>query len=96
MSDESGRLKGRADLGVTLDSFELHGKSYKIETSSQSRVSKGHKKRNTALIGGGAGLGAALGAMAGGGKGALIGAGAGRAQGPRARRQPAKRMSCCR
>src|SRR5579872_4760038 len=61
-SDESGRLKGRADLGVTLDSFELHGKSYKIETSSQSRVSKGHKKRNSLLVGGGAGLGAALGA----------------------------------
>ena len=80
-SDESGRLKGRADLGVTLDSFELHGKSYRIETSSQSRVSKGHKKRNSLLIGGGAGLGAALGAVAGGGKGALIGAGAGAAAG---------------
>jgi hypothetical protein len=80
-SDESGRLKGRADLGVTLDSFELRGKSYKIETSSQTRVSKGHKKRNTVLIGGGAGLGAALGAVAGGGKGALIGAGAGAAAG---------------
>ena len=80
-SDESGRLKGRADLGVTLDSFELHGKSYKIETSSQSRVSKGHKKRNSLLVGGGAGLGAALGAVAGGGKGALIGAGAGAAAG---------------
>ena len=77
VSDESGRLKGRADLGVTLDSFKLHGKSYKIETSSEGRVSKGHKKRNTVLIGGGAGLGAALGALAGGGKGALIGAGAG-------------------
>jgi hypothetical protein len=81
VSDESGRLKGRADLGVTLDSFELRGKSYKIETSSQSRVSKGHKKRNAVLIGGGAGLGAALGAVAGGGKGALIGAGAGAAAG---------------
>jgi hypothetical protein len=77
VSDESGRLKGRADLGVTLDSFELRGKRYKIATSSESRVSKGHKKRNAVLIGGGAGLGAALGAVAGGGKGALIGAGAG-------------------
>src|SRR5256712_6480127 len=70
---ESGRLKGRAVLGVTLDSFELNGKTYRIETSSASRASAGHKKRNAVLIGGGSGLGAAIGAVAGGGKGALIG-----------------------
>ena len=80
-SSASGRLKGRAVLGVTLDSFELNGKSYKVETSADSRVSGGHKKRNGLMIGGGAGLGAAIGAMAGGGKGALIGAGAGAAAG---------------
>jgi hypothetical protein len=80
-SSESGRLKGRAVLGITLDSFELNGKSYKVETSADSRVSGGHKKRNGVMIGGGAGLGAAIGAMAGGGKGALIGAGAGAAAG---------------
>src|SRR5207249_9427669 len=80
-SSASGRLKGRAALGITLDSFELNGKSYKVETSADSRVSGGHKKRNGAMIGGGAGLGAAIGALAGGGKGALIGAGAGAAAG---------------
>ena len=80
-SGASGRLKGRAVLGVTLDSFDLKGKSYRIETSADSRVSAGHKKRNGLLIGGGAGLGAALGAVAGGGRGALIGAGAGAAAG---------------
>ncbi len=80
-SSASGRLKGRAALGITLDSFELNGKSYKVETSADSRVSAGHKKRNGVLIGGGAGLGAAIGALAGGGKGALIGAGAGAAAG---------------
>jgi hypothetical protein len=77
----SGRLKGRATLGVTLDSFELNGTSHKIQTSSETRASSGHKKRNGVLIGGGTGLGAALGAIAGGGKGALIGAGAGAAAG---------------
>ncbi len=77
----SGRLKGRTVLGITLDSFELNGKSYKVATSADSRVSAGHKKRNGLLIGGGAGLGAAIGALAGGGKGALIGAGAGAAAG---------------
>jgi len=80
-SGASGRLKGRAVLGVTLDSFDLKGKSYKIDTSADSRASTGHKKRNGLLIGGGAGLGAALGAVAGGGGGALIGAGAGAAAG---------------
>lgn len=80
-SGASGRLKGRATLGVTLDSFELNGKSHKIQTSYETRASAGHKKRNGILIGGGTGLGAALGAIAGGGKGALIGAGAGAAAG---------------
>jgi len=74
---DSGRLKGRAVLSLALDSFALNGKSYRIETSAESRLSGGHKKRNGVLIGGGAGLGAAIGALAGGGKGALIGAGAG-------------------
>ena len=80
-SAASGRLKGRAVLGVTLDSFDLQGKSYKIDTSADRRASTGHKKRDGLLIGGGAGLGAALGAVAGGGAGALIGAGAGAAAG---------------
>ena len=73
----SGRLKGRAFLGLKLDSFRLNGREYPVETSSVERVSAAHKKRNALLIGGGAGLGAAIGALAGGGKGALIGAGAG-------------------
>ncbi len=77
----SGRLKGRAVLALALDSFELQGKTYRIDTSSVSRVSAAHKKRNMLLIGGGSGLGAALGAVAGGGTGALIGAGAGAAAG---------------
>ena len=73
----SGRLKGRAQLGLALDSFRLNGRQYRVTTTSVDRVSEAHKKRNGFLIGGGAGLGAALGAIAGGGKGALIGAGAG-------------------
>jgi hypothetical protein len=80
-SSPSGRLKGRAVLGLTLDEFQLNGKTYSIRTTSTSRVSAAHKKRNLALIGGGAGLGAAIGGIAGGGKGALIGAGAGAAAG---------------
>jgi hypothetical protein len=77
----SGRMKGRAMIGLTLDSFEHEGHRYDIRTTSVDRVSAAHKKRNAILIGGGTGLGAALGAIAGGPKGALIGAGAGAAAG---------------
>jgi len=80
-SDASGRLEGRAVLAVTLDSFRLNGKEYRISTGNVERSSAAHKKRNLGLIGGGTGLGAALGAIAGGGKGALIGAAAGAAAG---------------
>jgi len=81
MAGASGRLKGRAALGLKLDAFRLNGREYPIQTTSVDRVSATHKKRNAILIGGGTGLGAALGAIAGGPKGALIGAGAGAAAG---------------
>jgi len=73
----SGRFKGRAAIGLRLDSFRLNGRRYELRTTSVERVSAAHKKRNAVLIGGGSALGAAIGAIAGGGKGALIGAGAG-------------------
>jgi hypothetical protein len=80
-SKSSGRLRGRAVLALTLDSFDLNGKSYDIGTSSVVRASEDHKRRNIGFIGGGSGIGAAIGAIAGGAKGALIGAGAGAAAG---------------
>jgi hypothetical protein len=46
-----------------------------------SRKGKSHTKGNAEKIGGGAGAGAVIGALAGGGKGAAIGAGAGAAAG---------------
>jgi len=73
----SGRFKGRAVLALTLDSFEAGGRAYHVRTDHIERVSAAHKKRDVALIGGGAGLGAVVGALAGGGKGAAIGALAG-------------------
>ena len=73
----SGRLSGIARLVLTLDSVEVDGESYHIATDDEGRVGKNHNKRNGVLIGGGAGLGALIGAVAGGGKGALIGGAAG-------------------
>jgi hypothetical protein len=42
----SGRFKGRAAMALSLDSFELNGATYALETNRSSRASKGHKKRN--------------------------------------------------
>ena len=69
----SGHLKGRAQLGLELRDINIDGKTYEIRTVASDRVGGGHKNRNIALIGGGAGGGALIGAVAAGGKGALIG-----------------------
>ena len=76
---ESGHLETPARLVLSLRSMEVAGESYQIETDSFGRSGKSHKNRDLFLIGGGAGLGSVIGAIAGGGKGALIGglAGAG-------------------
>jgi hypothetical protein len=73
----SGRLKGPAELSVTLTSLEVGGQDYRIVTSHKSWRGKSHKKRNLAWIGGGAGAGSLVGVAAGGGVGAAIGAGVG-------------------
>jgi hypothetical protein len=69
----SGRLMGRARLRLALETVAVDGKTYEIRTNSTSRVGGNHKKRNIGFIGGGAGGGTLIGALAAGGKGALIG-----------------------
>lgn len=70
---ESGRLAGVARMRLELKSVEVNGKEYDLHTSDFSRRGGNHEKRNWAMIGGGAGGGALIGALAAGGKGALIG-----------------------
>ena len=69
----SGRLKGVAQLQLTLDSLQMNRTSYELQTNTIGRHGGNHKKRNIALIGGVGGGGALIGAIAAGGKGALIG-----------------------
>jgi hypothetical protein len=72
-----GRFKGGAMLELRLTSVEMNGHSVPVQTSAVARSEKGKGKRSATLIGGGAGLGAIIGGIAGGGKGAAIGALAG-------------------
>jgi hypothetical protein len=69
----SGRLMGRARLKLALEAVTVNGKSYDIRTSAHPKIGGKHKNRNLVLIGGGAGGGALIGAIAAGGEGALIG-----------------------
>ncbi len=69
-----GRFKGAAELRLVLETLTVKNNSYDVKTSSVGRYLKGKGKRTATMIGGGAGGGALIGALAGGGKGALIGA----------------------
>ncbi len=72
-----GRFKGGASLEVQLTSVTVNGAEHAIQTAAVTQTEKGKGKRTAVLAGGGAGLGAVVGALAGGGKGAAIGALAG-------------------
>ena len=77
-SKESGRVKGRASIELILtEILRANGDHVSISTKPYRAVAESTKKRDAAIIGGGAGVGAAIGAIAGGGKGALIGAAVG-------------------
>ena len=80
-SKESGKLKGRAVMGLALDSVEFQGHMYQIAANGPVFASSNHKKHNLKWIGGGSAGGTAIGALAGGGVGAAVGLGVGAAAG---------------
>jgi len=69
----SGHLHDSGYLRLALSSLSLQGREVPLQTRSIFVHGGSYKNRNLAYIGGGAGGGALIGALAGGGKGALIG-----------------------
>jgi hypothetical protein len=81
-AQKGGHLTGSSDLSLQVT--EIHttdGQTVHIETSPWEKKGESNTAGNVTKIGGGAALGAIIGAIAGGGKGAAIGAGAGGAAG---------------
>ena len=78
---ESGKLTGKAELSVSLQSISVNGRMVDLNTQTVTEESSSRGARTAKVAGGTAAVGAIIGAIAGGGKGAAIGAGAGAAAG---------------
>jgi hypothetical protein len=81
-SQKAGHMTGKSELGLELTEINTtDGQTVYVRTSDVTRQGPNSTGENAAKVGGGAALGAIIGALAGGGKGAAIGAGAGGAAG---------------
>lgn len=69
----SGRVKGRAHLAFDFDKLIANGKERPVALREVDITAESSKNRDAAVIGGGAGAGAIIGAIADGKKGAAIG-----------------------
>ncbi len=79
---ESGRVRGVASLAIELVELATSdGQRVTLRTDPFRKEADSTRKEDAAKVGGGAGLGAVIGAIAGGGKGAAIGAAIGGAAG---------------
>ena len=73
----AAHFKGQSYLSIALTEVSAYGRQIQIQTDAYSRAGKARGKNTAEKAGGGAALGALIGALAGGGKGAAIGAIAG-------------------
>jgi len=73
----AGKVKGKSEIQIGLDSVEVQGKHYPLQSSTYEEAGKSQGKQTAKKVGIGAGVGTAIGAIAGGGKGAAIGAAVG-------------------
>jgi hypothetical protein len=84
-ASNAGRFSGHSELKLELTKLTIHGNVYELQTADYDRADKGRGKGTAETVGGGAALGAIIGAIAGGGKGAAIGTVAGAGAGGAAR-----------
>jgi hypothetical protein len=73
----AGKFSGQSLLVLQLDRISAAGNFYNIQTDQYKKQGSSRGKNTAEKVGGGAGIGAIIGALAGGGKGAAIGAVAG-------------------
>jgi BON domain/YMGG-like Gly-zipper len=73
----AGKVKGKSEIQIGLDSVEVQGKRYPLQSTTYEEAGKSQGKQTAKKVGIGAGVGTAIGAIAGGGKGAAIGAAVG-------------------
>jgi hypothetical protein len=71
--EDSGKVKGRAELGLRFTRLQTGSVTYDIDTKPLSWVAEATKKEDAVKIGAGAAAGAVIGAITGGKKGAAIG-----------------------
>ncbi len=74
---ESGRVKGKATLGIAFDRLVVRGETHQLQTAPVVLEAQDKKSDDVKKGGLGAGVGAVVGGIAGGGTGAAIGAVAG-------------------
>lgn len=70
----AGKVKGRASIRLQLTEIVQGNRTVAIDTDTFAAEANSQQKRDAGIIAGGAGVGAAIGAIAGGKKGAGIGA----------------------
>jgi hypothetical protein len=78
---QSGKIEGKTILTLAVQNISINGRPVDVTTTDVQTASSSRGKRSAGVVGGGAALGAIIGAIAGGGKGAAIGAGSGAAIG---------------
>lgn len=88
---QSGRLSESGELNLVLATIASGNRASSVQSEPLVIKGESHTKSNATKIGGGAALGAIIGAVAGGGKGAAIGAGVGGAAGTGAAAATGKR-----
>lgn len=78
---DSGRFSGSPQLALELTTLSINNRQYPIRTNQFTKQGGSQGARTAKTVGGGAAIGALIGAIAGGGKGAAIGAAVGAAGG---------------